>query len=296
MWGIVQLQTIQRKLAGVFLPEQATVLAEVIHEAYTDLVKTGDFNELKEIVRDLSVKMGELAEAQKRTEQRAEELAEAQKETQKEVGRLDRALQELAEAQKETQKEVGRLDRALQELAEAQKRTEQRVEELAEAQKRTEQRAEELAEAQKRTEEELRKLVGEHNETRKQLGGLSTTVGYRLEDEAFKALPGLLKKDFGLLVRGRLLRKYVKDNRGRHVEVNIIGEGEKNGEVYTIVGESKSQLSKGDVDDFIRRRLNRLEGVFPKIFPVLVTHMISQPDAEDYAREKGIAVYYSYDF
>ncbi|MBE3587710.1 MAG: chordopoxvirus fusion protein [Thermoanaerobacteraceae bacterium] len=243
----MQLQTIQRKLAGVFLPEQATVLAEVIHEAYTDLVKTGDFNELKEIVRDLSVKMGELAEAQK-----------------------------------ETQKEVGRLDRALQELAEAQKRTEQRVEELAEA--------------QKRTEEELRKLIGEHNETRKQLGGLSTTVGYRLEDEAFKALPGLLKKDFGLSVRGRLLRKYVKDNRGRHVEVNIIGEGEKNGEVYTIVGESKSQLSKGDVDDFIRRRLNRLEGVFPKIFPVLVTYMISQPDAEDYAREKGIAVYYSYDF
>ena len=35
----------------------------------------------------------------------------------------------------------------------------------------------ELAEAQKRTEECLRKLIEEHRETRRQLGGLSGTVG-----------------------------------------------------------------------------------------------------------------------
>lgn len=285
----MQLQAIQKKLAGVFLPEQAAVLAEVIHEAYTDLVKTSDFNELKEIVRDLSIKMGELAEAQKRTDQRFEELAEAQK-------RTEQRVEELAEAQKRTEQRV-------EELAEAQKRTERRMEELAEAQKETQKEVgrldralQELAEAQRRTEEELRKLASEHSETRRQLGGLSATVGYRLEDEAFRALPGLLERDFSLYVRGRLLRKYVRDSQGRHIEVNIIGEGEKDGEVYTIVGESKSQLSKRDVDNFIRRRLNRLEGVFPRIFPVLVTHMISQPDVEDYAREKGIALYYSYDF
>ncbi|MCG0278675.1 MAG: hypothetical protein L5656_09140 [Thermanaeromonas sp.] len=236
-------------------------MAEVINDAYTDLVKTSDFNELKEIVRNLSLTM-----------------------------------EELAEAQKETQKEVSRLNRALQELAEAQKRTEQRVEELAEAQKRTEQRVEELADAQKRTEEELRKLISEHAETRRQLGGLAITVGYRLEDEAFKALPKLLKKDYGLVVKGRLKRKFVQDNQGQEIEVNILGEGEREGEVYIIVGESKSQLSKRDVDDFIRRKLKRLEGVFPRMFPVLVTYMISQPGVEEYAQEKGIALYYSYDF
>ncbi|MGB9860208.1 MAG: hypothetical protein ACPLQP_09775, partial [Moorellaceae bacterium] len=216
----------------------------------------------------------ELAEAQKRTEQRVEELAEAQK-------RTEQRVEELAEAQKETRKEVSRLDRALAELAEAQKRTEQRVEELAEA--------------QKRTEEELRKLIGEHNETRKQLGGLAMTVGYRLEDAAFKALPGLLQQDYGLVVKGRLKRKFVQDNQGRAIEVNIIGEGERDGQSYTIVGESKSQLSKRDVDDFIRKKLQRLEGVFPRVFPVLVTYMISQPEVEEYVREKGIALYYSYD-
>jgi hypothetical protein len=50
------------------------------------------------------------------------------------------------------------------------------------------------------------------------------------------------------------------------------------------------------VDDFIRKKLRRLEGVFPEVFPVLVTYMVTEPDVEDYVREKGIALYYSYDF
>ncbi|NPV29182.1 MAG: hypothetical protein HPY58_05870 [Firmicutes bacterium] len=141
----------------------------------------------------------------------------------------------------------------------------------------------ELAEAQKRTEEELRKLIGEHAETRRQLGGLATTVGYRLEDEAFKALPALLERDHGLVVKGRLTRKFVRDNRGEDIEVNIVGQAERNGRTCTIVGESKSQLSKKDVDAFIRKKLRRLEGVFDDVFPVLVTYMISQPDVEEYA-------------
>ncbi|MGQ9497925.1 MAG: chordopoxvirus fusion protein, partial [Desulfotomaculales bacterium] len=189
-----------------------------------------------------------------------------------------------------------RTEQRVEELAQAQKRTEQRVEELAQAQKRTEQRVEELAQAQKRTEEELQKLIGEHAETRRQLGGLSATVGYRLEDEAFKALPALLQRDHGLTVKGRLTRKFVRDNRGEDIEVNILGRAERNGQTYTIVGESKSQLSKKDVDTFIRKKLKRLEGIFDAIFPVLVTYMISQPDVEEYARQKGIAVYYSFDF
>ncbi len=80
---------IHQKLASVFDPKQAEVLSEVVTEAFQDLVKTSDFSELKAIV-------GELAQAQQRTEQRVEELAVAQ-----------------------------------QSLAQAQQRTEQRVEELA---------------------------------------------------------------------------------------------------------------------------------------------------------------------
>ena len=58
---------------------------------------------------------------------------------------------------------------------------------------------------------------------------------------------------------------------------------------------SKSQPSKNGVDEFIRKKLRRL-GVFPEVFPVLVTCMVTEPEVEDYVRQKGIALYYSYDF
>lgn len=259
---------IKKKLEKVFDERQATVLAEVFVDAYGELVKTSDFDELKAIVK-------ELAEAQVRTEQRLEELAEAQ-------ARTEQRLEELAEAQKESVTRITRLEGV--------------VEELTEAQKRTEQRLEELAKAQTRTERALQKLAQEHVETRRQLGGISMTVGYTLENEAFKALPELLQRDFGVIVRGRPKREYVTDSKGKSIEVNIIAKATREGKEVVIVGESKSQLSKNDVDHFVRRKLNRLAGVYRELFPVLITHMTTAPDVGEYVKEKGIALYYSYDF
>ena len=69
-------EAIRAKLLGVFGEEQATVLAEVVHTAYEDLVKTSDFSELKGIVAGLAKAVEKLAEAQKRTELRLDKLAE----------------------------------------------------------------------------------------------------------------------------------------------------------------------------------------------------------------------------
>jgi predicted transcriptional regulator len=95
------------------------------------------------------------------------DLLEFQASVDANFARTDKALAELAEAQKRTEQRLDSLAGKVEELAEAQKRTEQRVEELAEAQKRTEQRldslagkVEELAEAQKRTETRVGKLDG----------------------------------------------------------------------------------------------------------------------------------------
>ena len=171
------------------------------------------------------------------------------------------------------------------------------VKELAVAQKRTEGRLEELAAAQERTEEALATLTTEHKETRRQLGGLAMTVGYTLENRAYRAIPALLKRDYGIIVEDRLIRRYVKDAQGKEVEVNIIGQGRsKDGQTLTIIGESKSQLSQNNIDRFLRRRVERLQGAFGNIFPVLVTHMISSATVADYAKEKNVALYYSYDF
>lgn len=210
-------------------------------------------------------------------------------ELKEEVKKLTNTVQELAEAQKITEQRVN-------ELAEAQKKTEQRLNELAEAQKKTEQKLNELAEAQKKTEQAILELTSGLKETRQQLGGLSDTVGYTVENEAYKALPALLKRDYGLEIEGRLKRGYLRDSKGRYIEVNILGKGRVNGKEVTIIGESKVRLSKKAVREFIELRLKNFESLYGEIFPVVVTHMISEPDVEDFAREKGIALYYSYDF
>ncbi len=84
----------------------------------------------------------------------------------------------------------------------------------------------------------------ELKDIRKMVGGLSDTVGYTLENEAYKALPKLLARDFNLEVEGRLIRKYIEYPDGRHDEVNIFGKAKKNGRDLWVVGESKVRMSK----------------------------------------------------
>ncbi len=287
---------IRTQLEQVFGWDQAQVLADVIDEAYSDLVKTSDFNELKAIVKELAEaqtrtekRVGELAEAQARTEKRLDELTKAQVNIEKRLTRLEVTVQKLADAQVNMEKRLTRLEATVQKLIEAQANMEKRL-------TRLELTVQKLIEAQARTEKELHELVLAHKETRRQLGGLAETVGYGLENQAYKALPALLERDFGITVTGRLKRGWVPDNYGNMLEVNIIGEGVRDGKKVTLVGECKSQLSKRKVENFIRKRLDRLDEVFDDIFPLIVTHMTSEPDVEEYVRERGIALYYSYDF
>jgi hypothetical protein len=206
-------------------------------------------------------------------------------------------MKEFMEFAERTEENFQKVWKSIDSLAEAQERTEERLGTLAEAQERTEERLGTLAEAQKRTEEELGQLVLEHRETRRQLGGLTQTVGYTLENESYKFLPRLLAKDHGIALKEKLRRGYLQYAEGRDIEVNILGKGELGGKEILILGECKSQLSKNDVDTFIRKKLERVKEVAgAEIFPVLVTHMISQRDVEAYARRKGIPLYYSYDF
>ena len=256
-----KLEELDPQLRGVLL-----AMVEELERQREESVTKKEFNELKEVVK-------ELVHAQKRTEERLGELAEAQK-------RTEARVEELAEAQRKTE---ARLDS----LAE-------RVEELAEAQKRTEARVEKLAEAQHKTEEKLERLIDEHRKTREQLGGLSHTVGYRLEDEAIWALPELLNKDFGIKVLEGLRRGYVETTVGKYVEVNIWGEGEKNGKKLAILGEAKSQLKKRDVSAFVKT-VSRLEDMLDtEIFPVLITYQTS-PEVEKAAKERNVKIYFSYE-
>ena len=93
---------IYENLKVTFGDEQAKALASVIGEVYENLaniVTKSDFNELKEVVR-------ELAEAQKRTELKVEELAEAQKRTEETVRILVLDVSELKSDMKEVKKDI----------------------------------------------------------------------------------------------------------------------------------------------------------------------------------------------
>ncbi len=277
-------------------PDVALKLAETFGVIYGELANTvtkTDFNELKTAV-------GELAEAQKRTEQRldsltvkVEELAEAQK-------RTEQRIEELAEAQKRTEQRLDSLTVKVEELAEAQKRTEQRlgslavkVEELAEAQKRTEQRVEELAEAQKRTEERLDRLDKRVDNLQKEVGGISNALGYSLENSSYKALTKILPEKFGIKVE-KLYRKNLVYPSGKFDEINIFGEGLKGRHKIYVIGESKSQFGLKDVKQFLKlleRVKNHLQA---DIFPLALAHQF-HPRAEAYLKEKGIAYFWSYE-
>jgi hypothetical protein len=95
-----------RRFERVFNKDQANVLAKSITEAYSDLVKTGDFNELKDIVRDLAVAQQELTVAQQRTEARVEQLAVAQQE-------MAVAQQEMAVTQQEMAVNMSKMAQAI---------------------------------------------------------------------------------------------------------------------------------------------------------------------------------------
>ncbi len=251
-----------RKLVEIDPPLREAMLLlveemEKQREQLAQQVTRVEFNELKKVVADLVVSVDELAEAQRRTEERVAQLAEAQKHTEERVAQL----------------------------AEAQKRTEDRLDRLEVA-------VSELAEAQKRTEEELRKLAAEHRVTRERLEGISNTVGYTLEDRAYKSLPAILAQK-GIRVEGRLIRRYVQVGK-KERQVNIYGYGYRNGQRVLILGEAKVRPSRREVDRFLRlvRQLEEREGI-PAVTLFVAYDFL--PSVEDYVQKQGILPVWSYE-
>jgi len=223
-----------RKLETVFERRQANVLATVITSAYSDLVKTGDFNELKGIVR-------ELAEAQKRTDER-----------------------------------VGVLAQRMEELAEAQKRTEASVGELA---------------------SDVRAL---NASLRAEMGGLSRSVSYALENEAYRALPAFLKARYGLELTQRLVRADVLGE-----EINFFAKARRDGQDVVIIGETKLRLDERRAEgrgveqilETLERKIAVAQRAYPNetIVPLLVTHF-ARPSFLREAEAQGIIVVQSFEW
>ncbi len=217
------------------------------------------------------------------------------------VGRLEAAMTQLAAAQVRTEQEV-------RELAAAQVRTEQRLDRLADAQVRTEEQVRELAAAQVRTEERIGELATVQRETsqavaeltrgldrlRKQVGGLSDTVGGDIEDIAYIVLYDVLKREFGWDV-GVLERDW-KTWNGEIDEVNVFGlatDPARPTHSIWIVGEAKHNLTVRDVQQFARLVERARRNLTGEIFPVCFCYR-ARPEVVTEMQKAGLRLVYSY--
>ncbi|HAG09102.1 MAG TPA: hypothetical protein DCK87_06055 [Desulfotomaculum sp.] len=258
---MLNTEALTSELRNVFEEKQALAIVKVVTKAVAEsqqeLVKAKDFNELKEIIKQIGEKINELAGAQQGTEKRVGELANAQQETEKRVGKL----------------------------AEIAQRTEERMEELARAQQKTEERMEELAQA-------IKSLTEVEKDTREQLGGLSKSMGYALENEAFRFLP-VYFQNLGLEITEKFIRTEIDGE-----EINLFARGRKNGKEVIIVGESDLRLTKAwKKIEQIERKVAVVQKNFPdaEIVKVLVTHY-AKPAVAEKIKEKGIILLPSYEW
>jgi len=222
----------------------------------------------------------------------------------KTVNKLTDAVNQLAEAQKKAEERLTRLETAVAELAEAQKRTEQRVNELAEAQKVTQQEVsrldralQKLAEAQRKTEEEVKKLATGLGNLRGEVGGLSRTLSYAFENEAYRKLPEFLKSKYGIEIKEKFIRTEIQDE-----EINFFAKARRNGEEVYIVGEAKLRLDEGKRDfertfKEIERKAKAVRAEYGDVETVkmIVTHFAKKA-ALKIAHEKDILVVQSFEW
>jgi len=302
-------------------PELYRIIISIVDMRIEEIrVTRKDFDKLKAAVENLTVAQQELTKAQIRTEQRLEKLAQAQERTEMRLeelaqaqARTEQRLEKLAQAQERTEMRLeelaqaqARTEKRLEELAQAQARTEKRVDELtqaqaktdqrldrlaelqqqlAEAQMRTEQRVEELAEAQARTEKELRNLAH-------QVGRLSDTIGYGLEDLGEWILPAYLEKAYNITGIKKCVRTFITVDH-KKAEINLFARGRRNGETVVVIGESKNRIGKSEVRTFAKQ-LDLVEKAFTEPRFAFIFGFWAHPDAQEMAKKKGIEVICSY--
>src|SRR5579884_2947629 len=174
----------------------------------------------------------------------------------------------------------GRVDpirAALERLADAQVETQAEIRALAEAQRRTDER---LAEAQERTERAVERLARE-------VGRLSETIGFSLEDLARDVTPDRLARRHGIQVN--VLDRAFFQLDGQEVEIDLYGAGHRDGEPVAIVGEVKSRIYDRDVEA-LATRVRQLAPQLPGTpVPVLFGFVI-HPSAREAASRLGAII------
>jgi uncharacterized protein YdcH (DUF465 family) len=206
-----------------------------------------------------------------------EDLRSGQARLEEGQARLTEAIQKLTERNDS-------LERAVQKLVERDNSLEHIVQKLTERHDSLEHAIQKLVEAQARTEEALQELS-------RQVGRLSDTIGFGLEDIARVVVPGWLYRHEGIELEN-LTRKFIKVN-GEELEINLYGEGNKGGAKITILGEARSRIYSSDVKGFDELAEKVKKFVPNNVYKLMFGYYV-HPSAEQEANKRGITLIASY--
>ncbi|MEM0362155.1 MAG: hypothetical protein QW133_04695 [Sulfolobales archaeon] len=193
---------------------------------------------------------------------------------------LDRLIQSVNRLSQSQEKLTHEVDR----LAELHAKLEERVDKLAE-------KVDRLAELHAKLEERVDKLAIAVENLSREVGRLSETVGFGLEDIARVVVPGYIFRHENISVDGLERRFFVVD--GEEVEVNLYGVGVREGRRIVIVGECKSRIYGRDVEEFHKVCEKVRKVVKDELYAFMFGYLI-HPSAEDMAKKVGIKVIASY--
>ena len=167
------------------------------------------------------------------------------------------------------------------------------VRDLAQAQERTELQMQ-------RTEQQIQRLAQVVEGTNRELGGLSRSMSYALENEAYRVLPALLRAQHGIEIEERIVRAEVGGK-----EINVFGRGKRAGQSVLIVGEVKlrlderrgAQAAEADALAELDEKVGVVRQSYPDttIVPLLVTHYARVAFLQK-AQERGIIVVQSFEW
>ncbi|MCL0079013.1 hypothetical protein M1O54_00415 [Dehalococcoidia bacterium] len=201
--------------------------------------------------------VGDLAHSHNQLREVVTELAQGHRELVQSHNELREVVTELAQGHRELVQSHNELRGAVGELAQAQARTEKAVANLAH-----------------------------------QVGRMSDTLGYGLEDLGEWVLPAYFERAYGITGVERCIRRFIKVDR-KEVEVNLYAEGKRNGEAVVLLGESKNRIGRTEVKKFVAH-LRVLERVLDKPAFRFLFGFWAHPSAERLARENNIEVISSY--
>ncbi len=238
---------------------------------------------LQETVAELAEENRRLAEGQQRLRETVADLAEGQRRLQEVVVHLTEENLRLAEGQQRLQEAVFQLTDENRRLVEGQQRLQETIAELAKGQQGLQRTVEQLA-------EENRKMSVVLKEVNKKVGRLDEQWGMTVEGVAQLFLPRYLESEHGIKLKGRpgyQLRPMFFRLNGEWEQVDLYGEGTKNGEEVCVVCECKAKIYGRDVIAFIKK-LDRL-WLHLRKRPIAVMFGYSiHPTAEEPASSRNI--------